>query len=101
VWPRFPELLRSQIIGYAWDTALSTRRPFRSPKTRTVTYVIVRSGEADIGKWIMERRNVWDDYRMIYGQEPVGPSVIALSIDTNDTRSQAESHIGKILFKKS
>jgi hypothetical protein len=99
VWPRVPALLRSRIIGYAWDTQAPAGSVFRSRKTGTVTYVIVRSGVADLGHWITERRDVAEDYRRIYGEEPKEPGALSLSIDSNDTRSSAESFIGSLVFR--
>jgi hypothetical protein len=98
VWPRFPALLRSRLIGYAWDTMAPAGSVVRSRKTGTVTFVIVRSSSADLGRWLTDRRNVFEDYRTIYGEEPQDPSAIAISIDTNDTRSSAEAFVGPLLF---
>src|SRR5262249_60197787 len=90
-WPRFPEAVRSQIIGYIWDTTVPAGTIVKSQKTGTVTYVVVRSGSADLGKWITERRNVVEDYRRIYGVAPDNPGVISIAIDSDDTSSSAES----------
>jgi Protein of unknown function (DUF3047) len=99
VWPRFPEAVRSQIIGYIWDTTTPAGSIVRSEKTATVTYVVVRSGAADLGKWITERRNVVEDYKKIYGGQPDGLGYISIAIDSDDTISAAESFFGKILFR--
>ena len=100
VWPRFPEAVRSQIIGYIWDTTCPAGSIVKSEKTGTVTYVVVRSGSADLGKWLTERRNVAEDYRKIYGGQPDNPGVISIAIDSDDTSSSAESFFGSILFRK-
>jgi len=98
VWPRFPALLRSRLIGYAWDASAPVGTVIKNPKTSMVTFVIVESGSSRLGQWITERRNVAADYRRIFGEMPPAPGVIALSIDTNDTRSYAESVVGAIAF---
>ena len=98
VWPRFPALLRSRIIGYVWDATTPVTTIVRSQKTGTVTFVVMRSGSADLGKWLTERRNVAEDYAKIYGEFPDNPSAITISIDSNDTHSMAESFIGPIVF---
>ena len=101
VFPRFPTAVRSRIIAYIWDTTAPVGSIFKSEKTGTVTYVVVRSGPSDVGKWITERRNVLEDFKKIYGDSPsedVG--VISVLIDSNDTRSSAESFVGEILFRK-
>jgi hypothetical protein len=66
-----------------------------------VHFIVVRSGSADLGKWITEKRNVLEDYKMIYGENPGEPAgAITLSINSQNTGSRAESLFGKILFKK-
>jgi Protein of unknown function (DUF3047) len=99
VWPRFPEAVRSRIIGYVWDSTVKAGTICPSEKTRTVTYVIIRSGDAELGKWLTEQRNVREDFKKIYGEEPENPAAIALAIDSNDTKSTAESFIGPLLFR--
>ena len=100
VWPRFPEAVRSQIIGYIWDTTAPAGSIVKSEKTSTVTYVVMRSGPADLGKWITEWRNVVEDYKKIYGAEPDSPGYISIAIDSDDTTSFAESVFGSILLRK-
>src|SRR5262249_48906074 len=58
VWPRFPQAVRSQIIGYTWDTTAPAGSIFKSQKTGTVTYVVDRSGHGELGKGLTERRAV-------------------------------------------
>ena len=57
-FPRFPSAVRSRIISYIWDTTAPVGSVFKSEKTGLVTYVVVRSGPADLGKWLTESRNV-------------------------------------------
>ena len=98
-FPRFPNAVRSRIIGYIWDTTVPAGAIFKSQKTGLVTYVVMRSGEAEVGKWLTETRNVCDDYRKIYGEEPDEKvEVISVGIDSDDTRSRAEGYIGEIVF---
>lgn len=98
VWPRFPALLRSRLVGYVWDPALPVGTTVKSTKTGTVTFVVARSGEAGLGRWTEERHDVVADHRRIFGEAPEAPGAIALSIDTNDTRSSAEARFGRIAF---
>lgn len=98
-WPRPPALLRSRIIGYVWDAAAPAGSVFKSTKTGIVTYIVVRSGVVDLGRWVREQRNVAEDFRRLYGEEPPDPGALSLSIDSNDTRSRAESFFGPILFR--
>jgi hypothetical protein len=100
VWPRFPQAFRSRIIGYIWDTTAPAGLVVKSEKTGTVTYVVMRSGPAELGKWLTERRNVVEDYKEIYGEEPENPGTVSIAIDSDDTNSTAESFFGAIVFKR-
>ena len=99
VWPRFPALVRSRIIGYVWDATTPAGTIVKSQKTGTVTFVVIRSGSGDVGKWLTERRNVADDFAKIFGEFPDDPGAITISIDSNDTHSMAESFMGPIAFR--
>jgi hypothetical protein len=99
-WLRSPEAVRSRIIGYVWDSTAPAGTICKSQKTSTVTYVVLRSGSDDLGKWITERRNVVEDFWRIYGESPDNPSALSLSIDSDDTRSSADSFIGPTVFTR-
>lgn len=101
-FPRFPSAVRSRIIGYIWDSTAPVGAIVRSQKVSTITYVVVRSGDADRGQWVTETRNVLADYKRIYGEEP-GEAVgaVSISINSQNTDSRAESYFGEILFRKS
>jgi len=99
VWPRVPAWLRSRIIGYVWDTTTPVGTIAKSQKTGTVTFIVLRSGSAELGQWLTEQRNVAADYQTVFGEPPEDPRAITISIDSNDTHSMAESFIGPILFQ--
>jgi len=100
VWPRFPEAVRSRILGYVWDTTEPVGTVCKSEKTGTVTYFVIRSGTADLGKWLTERRNVCEDYKKVYNEDCEPPAAVSVAIDSNDTRETAESLVGAIFFKR-
>jgi hypothetical protein len=100
LWPRFPESVRSRVIGYIWDTTAPVGSTLKSQKTGTVTYVVVRSGPADLGKWLTERRDVREDFKRIYGEEPEDPGAVSFGIDSDDVKGTAEAYMGRILFRQ-
>ena len=100
VWPRFPEAVRSRIIGYVWDTTLPVGTVCKSEKTGTVTYIVVRSGATDLGKWMSERRNVVEDFSKVYGEPPESPGGVSISIDSNVPNSVSESYMAAVAFRR-
>ena len=100
-FPRFPSAVRSRIIDYVWDTTAPAGTIVKSEKTGLVTYIIMRSGDAELGKWVTESRNVCEDYKKIYGEEPDERiEAVSIGIDSDDTRSRAEAYVGDIFFRK-
>jgi len=99
-WPRFPVAVRSRIIGYVWDTTVPVGTVCKSEKTGMVTYIVLRSGPQDLGKWLTEKRDVRADFKKVYGEEPDDPGAVSIAIDTNDVHGTAESFVGPILFRK-
>jgi hypothetical protein len=99
VWPRFPEAVRSRIIGYVWDTTQPVGTICKSEKTGMVTYLVVRSGPADLNRWLTEQRNVVEDFKKIYGETPDDPAVLSIATDSNDTQSTSDAMIGVLRLK--
>ena len=97
-WPRPPAILRTRLIGYVWDGVIPAGTMERSRKSGQVMFFVVRSGAAELGRFITDRRNVYDDYVRAFGEPPPNPGAVAISIDTNDTSSAAEALIGRIAF---
>src|SRR5574337_663624 len=94
-FPRFPKVVRSRLIGYVWDTTAPVGTMVQSQKTGTIWYVVLRSGPADVGKWITETRNVLEDFKKIYGQEPGELAEgVSVAVDSNDTHDRAECFVG-------
>jgi hypothetical protein len=61
--------------------------------------VVVRSGETDMDTWISESRNVFEDYKQLYGKEPENVVGIRIQINSQHTEAQAESLWGRVAFK--
>jgi hypothetical protein len=100
-FPRFPKEVRSRIIGYIWDSNAPEGSVFPSAKVSSVNFVVVRSGSADLGKWLTETRNVVEDFKRIYREAPGEPvGAVTISINSQNTNASAESYFGEIAFKK-
>ena len=72
----------------------------KSERTATVTYVVLRSGASELGRWVTERRDVREDFRRIYGTEAENPELVSVAIDSNDVKGIAESYVGTIRFRQ-
>lgn len=60
-------------------------------------HVVVRSGPAPLAAWVMERRNVVDDFRRAFGREPPDEvRLVGLFTDNDQTGEPVEAWYGAI-----
>jgi len=76
-------------INYVWDNRLPPGTTLDNAYTDRAKMVVVRSGPAEVGRWLDERRDVLGDYRRLFGAEPPRVAGIALMTDTDDTGESA------------
>lgn len=83
--------LRTRAINYVWAASEPVGNAFASPYTKNVRMVVVRSGAAGAGKWHAESRDVLADYRQHFGEAPTRISAVAVLVDTDNTKREAEA----------
>jgi hypothetical protein len=99
VFPRWPSPRKtSDVIGYVWDARAPVGLKLTHPKAANVRIVVLESGPGRLDKWLREERNVAEDYRALFGRQPPRAGKVALMIDSNDTRSDAEAMFGDLTF---
>ena len=60
--------------------------------------IAVESGSGRAGQWIRERRDVREDYRHVFGEEPGRVDAVAIMTDTDNTGATATAWYGDIWF---
>jgi hypothetical protein len=99
IFPRWPSPLRqSDVLGYVWDSHAPVDTRVTSPKADNVRLIVLESGPGRSGGWRREERNVAADYVAAFGRKPPRVGKIALMIDSNDTRTDAEAMFGELAF---
>ncbi len=98
----FIAFTKTKSIVYIWDTSA----PQGLAKDTTpvplmhVAVVVVQSGTANTGKWVTETRNVYEDYKKLFAEEPPSAGGIRLQINSQHTKTSAESYFADVMFKK-
>ncbi len=100
VFPRWPAFINSRMLGYIWDSNAPAGSFVASTKQFNTRYYVVKSGASDLGKWFKEKRNVYDDYKRWFHEEPPPVGSVSVMINTQNTDSSGESYIGDIYFSK-
>jgi hypothetical protein len=88
------------VINYIWESKVPVGTMAPNPYTDRVKMIVVESGETKLNQWVNEERNVFEDYKRAFGEEPPTISGIAIMTDTDNTGESATAYYGDIVFKK-
>jgi regulator of sigma D len=58
--------------------------------------IAVRSGSAQLGQWLDEKRNLLEDYWKCFGEDPPKAGAVAIMTDTDNTGEHAVAWYGPI-----
>ena len=93
-----PPLTKS--INYIWANRLSKGDHVPNPFYAKAVMLAVESSNESAGKWIEEERNVYMDYKTIFGEEPPLAGGIAVMTDTDNTGESATAYYDNIRLEK-
>jgi hypothetical protein len=83
---------RTRSLVYIWATDFPLDTPVPNPFTGNAVMIAVRSGPKDMGRWVEERRNLVEDFRAAFGQDPPRAGAVALMTDTDQTGERAVAY---------
>ncbi|MGD0843543.1 MAG: DUF3047 domain-containing protein [Geobacteraceae bacterium] len=90
---------QTRAINYVWASRLPKGSSVPSPYTSKALIVAVESGDEKAGQWVNEERNIYEDYRKLFGEEPPMLGAVAIMTDTDDTRDEATAYYGDIFLE--
>ncbi len=87
-------------LAYAWTGAATPEGSVvvspRHPGTLRV--IVLQSGTANLGRWVVERRNLIEDYRRAFGEDPPKRvEAIAIWSDSDQTGESVQAFYGRML----
>ena len=88
-------------LNYIWETKTPVGTIVENAYTDFAKMVIVESGTQKLGMWIDEERNIYEDYKKAFGEEPPMINGVAIMSDTDNTKEQTTAYYGDIVFQKS
>ncbi|MGA9477410.1 MAG: DUF3047 domain-containing protein [Desulfobacterales bacterium] len=92
---------KTKAIVYIWDTTApkGLSEKAGSPPFMNIKAVVVQSGGSQTGRWLTETRNVYNDYKKLFGHEPPPVGGIRIQINSQHTSSVAESYFADVVFR--
>jgi len=83
-------------LCYVWDARAPVGTTAWSAYTDRLRMIVVESGPAKAGLWVSFRRNVVEDYRAAFGEDPPAISGVAIATDTDNTGAAVTAWYGDI-----
>ena len=85
-------------LMYVWSNELPVGTVVENPHTDRIRAIVVASGPEGVREWRDYRRNVLEDYRKAFGEEPWDIVAVGLMTDADNTKQKARCHYGDITF---
>lgn len=96
IFPSTPFFNFTKCLEYVWDKSLPKGTILTSPYFGNIKIIVLESGEQNLGQWVYEKRNIYEDFKKAFGREPSSVGGIAIMTDTDNTLSTAEANYGGI-----
>jgi hypothetical protein len=84
------------VLMYIWGAKVPPESTTVSALTSRIRMIAVSSDEGGAGHWQSYRRNLAEDYRRVFGEEPGHVTAIELMTDTDNTGGVAETFYGDL-----
>ena len=87
-------------LNYIWETKTPVGTIIENAYTDFARMIVVESGPQKVGMWVEENRNIYEDYKKAFGEEPPMISGVAIMSDTDNTKERATAYYGDIVFQR-
>ena len=88
------------ILMYIWENRAPVGSVIENLHTSRIRMIVADSGAGEVGKWRVQTRNVREDYRRAFGEDPPKTRTIGIMTDSDNTGADAEAYYGDIVFMK-
>jgi len=85
-------------LDYSWGSGAPAETIVVNQWTSRIRMLLVRSGPEGMGEWMSEQRNVYEDFKKMFGEEPGKITQVVIYTDADATGAKAEAYYGDIEF---
>jgi hypothetical protein len=86
-------------VMYVWGSKTPKGGNVVNKYTSRIKIIAVESGREKLGQWLEESRNVADDYRRLFGEEPGKVVSVGLMTEADGSKRPLEAYYGDIAFR--
>ena len=83
-------------LNYIWANRDEESGIITSAYTSDSKMIVLQKGKKNLGQWIVEERNILDDYRGAFGTDPPAVATLGIMNDSDNTKEASVSYVGFI-----
>ncbi len=83
-------------LNYIWANRDDESGIITSPYASDSRMVVLQKGKKNLDRWIVEQRNILDDYREAFGSDPPAVATLGIMNDSDNTKETSVSYVGFI-----
>jgi len=87
-------------LNYIWANRIPKGKEISNAFTDRAQMVAIESGEEKVGQWVCEERNIYEDYRSLFGEDPPRLSGVAVMTDTDNTGESASAYYADLVLHR-
>lgn len=87
-------------LMYIWENRAPKSSVIPSLHTSRIKMIVAESGRDKVGHWQEVTRNVYQDYKRAFGEEPGRIISIGIMTDTDNTGENVHAYYGDIQFRR-
>jgi hypothetical protein len=90
-----------KVVGYIWDSSGKVGASGSGLAWREdVRVIVLQAGTSKVGQWITERRNLYDDFRRLFSEDPPMMKGVAVQSNSQHTGTAGAGWVGAISLSK-
>ena len=92
---------QTRALNYVWSSGHAVGVAWPNAYTDRSINVAAQSGPARVGQWVVQSRNIRDDYKRFVGGDISQADAVAIMTDTDDSGRSATAYYGEVRFTPS
>jgi hypothetical protein len=83
-------------LNYIWANRDDETGIITNTYASNARMIVLQKGKKNLGRWIVEERNILDDYRKAFGTDPPAMATLGIMNDSDNTKESSVSYVGFI-----
>jgi len=83
-------------LNYIWANREDESGIITSTYASNAKMIVLQKGKKNLGRWIVEERNILEDYRKAFGTDPPAVATLGIMNDSDNTKESSVSYVGLI-----